>query len=69
MVRKVMGSQELLRSAGTVTKKLASWLYEQGYVSDDEREIAVDQGTEGARDLLLGDGGGHFQLIEQRRNF
>jgi hypothetical protein len=51
MVRKVMGSQELLRSAGTVTKKLASWLYEQGYVSDDEREIAVDQGTEGARDL------------------
>ena len=46
MVRKVMGSQELLRSAGTVTKKLASWLYEQGYVSDDEPEIAVDQGTE-----------------------
>ena len=51
MVRKVMGSQELLRSARTVTKKLASWLYEQGYVSDDEREIAVDQGTEAARDL------------------
>jgi len=51
MVRKVMGSQELLRSAGTVTKKLATWLYEQGYVSDDEREIAVDRGTEAARDL------------------
>ncbi|MDA8072340.1 MAG: hypothetical protein M0Z82_12285 [Actinomycetota bacterium] len=51
MVRKVMGSQNLLRSAGTVTKKLASWLYTQGYVSDDEREIAVEQGTEAARDL------------------
>jgi hypothetical protein len=51
MVRKVMGSQELLRSSGTVTKKLATWLYEQGYVSDDEREIAFEHGTEAARDL------------------
>jgi hypothetical protein len=51
MIRKVMASQELLRSAGTVTKKLATWLYEQGYMSDDERELAVDQGTDAARDL------------------
>lgn len=51
MVRKVWASQELLRSAGTVTKRLATWLYEQGYVSDDEREIAVERGTEAARDL------------------
>jgi hypothetical protein len=51
MVRKVMGGQELLRSAGTVTKKLAGWLYAQGYVSDDEREGAVERGTEASRDL------------------
>lgn len=51
MIRKVMAGQELLRSAGTVTKKLATWLYEQGYVSDIERELAVDQGTDAARDL------------------
>jgi len=51
MIRKVMAGQELLRAAGTVTKKLATWLYEQHYVSDEEREIAVEQGTEAARDL------------------
>jgi len=51
MIRKVMAGQELLRAAGTVTKKLATWLYEQHYVSDEEREIAVEQGTEAGRDL------------------
>ncbi len=51
MVRRVMGSQELLRSSGTVTKKLVAWLYEHGYVSDDEREIAIERATEAARDL------------------
>jgi hypothetical protein len=30
MVRNVMASQELPRAAGTVTKKLGSWLHEQG---------------------------------------
>ena len=52
MVRKVWASQELLRSAGTVTKRLARWLYEQGYVSDEDRDIAAEQGSEAARDLL-----------------
>lgn len=51
MVRKVIAGQELLRSAGTVTKKLAAWLYEQHYVSDAERDLAVEQGTGAARDL------------------
>ena len=45
MVRKVWASQELLRSAGTVTKKLAGWLFEHGYVSSDEREDAIEQGA------------------------
>jgi hypothetical protein len=35
MVRKVIAGQELLRAAGTVTKKLASWLHDQGFI--DER--------------------------------
>ena len=51
MVWKVIAGQELLRSAGTVTKKLASWLYEQGYASAEEREEAVEQGIRSARDL------------------
>jgi hypothetical protein len=51
MVRKVMASQELLRAAGTVTKKLAGWLYQQGHVSAQERAVAVEQGVHSARDL------------------
>src|SRR5665811_1452394 len=42
MIHKVMAGPELLRAAGTVTKKLATWLYEQHYVSDKERGIAVE---------------------------
>ena len=55
MVQKVIGSQELLRSSGTVTKKLAAWLYEQGYVSESERDLAMDQGARAARDLPRAD--------------
>lgn len=51
MIHKVMAGQELLRSAGTVTKKLATWLYERHYVSGEERGIAVERGTDAARDL------------------
>jgi len=51
MVRKVWASQELLRSAGTVTKRLAGWLFEHGYVSADEREDGVEQGGRAARNL------------------
>jgi hypothetical protein len=51
MVRKVVAGQELLRSAGTVTKRLAEWLYAQGYVSAEERAEAVERGTRSARDL------------------
>lgn len=51
MVRKVMASQDLLRSAGTVTKKLAKWLHEHGYAGEAARDLAVDQGTSASRDL------------------
>ena len=51
MVTKVMASQDLLRAAGTVTKKLAKWLMERGYASSNEAEIAVERGADAARDL------------------
>ncbi len=55
MVRKVMASQELLRASGTVTKKLASWLHEQGYISAQERADAVERGGEASRELPRAD--------------
>ena len=51
MIRKVMAGQELMRAAGTVTKRLARWLHERGYVDDSQRDLALDRGTDAARDL------------------
>jgi len=51
MVRKIRAFQELLRSAGTVTRKLVGWLFEHGYVGSDEREDAIEQGSRAARNL------------------
>ncbi len=51
MVRKVMAGQELLKAAGTVTKKLARWLQEKGYATAEEMEVAVESGTEAAHSL------------------
>src|SRR2546428_13897624 len=42
MVRKVMAGEELLRASGTVAKKLASWLHEQGYITDEQRKEAAE---------------------------
>jgi len=51
MVRKVIASQELLKAAGTVTKKLARWLEERDYATAEEAEMAVETGAEAARSL------------------
>lgn len=51
MIRKVMAGQELLRAAGTVTKRLAAWLCENGYAGEEERDSAAESGTAAARDL------------------
>lgn len=51
MVRKVIAGQELLRSAGTVAKKLANWCHQNGYASDAERALAAERGGKAARDL------------------
>lgn len=60
MIRKVMAGQELLRSAGTVTKKLAKWLYEQGYITDEQQADAVERGVDAARDLPRADKLGEY---------
>lgn len=51
MVRKVMAGQDLLRSAGTVTKKLAVWLHEHGHAGETARDVAVARGVTASRDL------------------
>ena len=51
MVRKVMAGKDLLRTAGTMTKKLARWLAEQRYVEDAAVEHAVERGAAAGRDL------------------
>jgi hypothetical protein len=51
MVRKVMAGKDLLRAAGTMTKKLAKWLAEQGYVESEAVEHVVERGNAAGRDL------------------
>ena len=51
MVRKVMAGEELLRAAGTVTKKLATWMATNGYLDATATGEAVERGTSAARDL------------------
>ena len=55
MIRKVMAGKDLLRAAGTVTKKLASWLAAHGYVTAEDAEDARERGAEAARDLPRAD--------------
>lgn len=49
MPRKVMCGKETMQAAGTVTKKLAKWLAEKGYVEDTEDD--QERAGEAARDL------------------
>jgi hypothetical protein len=51
MVRKVIAGQELIAAAGTVTKKLARWLHDNGYIDEADYEEANERGAEAARDL------------------
>jgi hypothetical protein len=51
LVRKVLASQTLLRAAGTVTKRLAAWLADRGYVDTATAKRATEQGADAARDL------------------
>jgi len=49
MPRKVMCGKETMQAAGTVTKKLAKWLAEKGYVEDTKD--AQERAGEAAKDL------------------
>ena len=51
MVRKVIVGADTLRASGSVMKKLAKWLVEQEYVKSDEADVAIEQGSDAARDL------------------
>jgi hypothetical protein len=51
MNRKVIAGEGLLRSAGTVTKKLSQWLGENGYVSLEAGDEAMERSAASARDL------------------
>jgi len=55
MIRKVMASQELLRQAGTVTKKLARWLGDHGYVDPRIAADAAATATDAGRLLPRAD--------------
>lgn len=46
-----MAGEELLRAAGTVTKKLAKWMAANGYLDAAAADEAVERGTSAARDL------------------
>jgi hypothetical protein len=49
MPHKVMCGKELMKAAGTVTKKLAEWLAEKGYAKDTS--AAVAQASDAAKNL------------------
>ena len=52
MPRKVMCGKETMQAAGTVTKKLAKWLSEKGYIKNTE--LAQERAKEAAEDLRNG---------------
>ncbi len=64
MIRKVMAGEELLRASGTVAKKLASWLREQGYITDAQRKEAAERGADAAHDLPKADRLGQLLQLE-----
>ena len=51
MIRKVIAGEELLRAAGTVTKKLSQWLAAKGYVPRAEADEAAERGATASREL------------------
>ncbi len=51
MVRKVMASEETLRAAGTVPKRLSRWLGERGLLDEAAVSAMAEQSAEAGRDL------------------
>jgi len=55
MIRKVMCGAELKGAAGTVTKRLAKWLAEKGYIGEEDARDGAERGAEAARLLPVAD--------------
>jgi hypothetical protein len=53
MIRKVIAGEDLMRAAGTVTKRLSKWLGAKGYVSDQAAREGADRGADAARNLPI----------------
>ena len=51
MPHKVMCGKDLLRAAGTVTRKLGRWLAEKGFVSGDSADDMADRGARASKIL------------------
>ncbi len=64
MVRKVAASKQQLKDAGTVTKRLARWLAEQGYVDAGDAELARDRAADAGRELPRADELGHQLFLQ-----
>ena len=51
MVRKAVGDAATLQASGSVIKKLSKWLVEKGYANSEDADLAIQQGSDAARDL------------------
>ena len=51
IIRKAMAQGDCKRAAGTVTKKLSTWLAARGYVAEQQAREGANQATDAARDL------------------
>lgn len=51
MPRKVACGKELMRAAGTVTKRLGKWLAERGYIDQDDADAMAGSGAHAAKTL------------------
>lgn len=63
MIRKVAASKQQLKDAGTVTKRLARWLAEHGYVDSDDAELARDRAADAGRELPRADELSHLLFL------
>ncbi len=67
MVHKVAASKQQLKDAGTVTKRLARWLAEQGHVASDAAELARERASDAGRQLPRADELGERLFLQAQR--
>jgi len=51
MIRKVIGSKELMRTVSRVVRKFIKWIREKGYMDEEEYEV-VAQAVDGLKNDL-----------------